>query len=143
MSPLESETLLDMMAHARFANTDNWCFANSAVLSLLWTTLSVRDCTFSFWGEHCNTLHTFIHKIHQQPGVLTDESWFQEVLQCWGQHDPDNTGHISQQDAAEFVSHWLHVMQSKAFDMRWERRIEADGHAHKVDESASALPLFL
>ena len=139
----EREMLLDMVAHARFANVDNWCFANSAVLSLLWTTMSVRECTLSFWGLHCNTLFDFVHKLHSQPGVLSQETWFNEVLQCWGRHDPENPGHISQQDAAEFISTWLHAMQSPAFDMRWERRIEADSIVHKVDESASSLPLFL
>ena len=139
----DREILLDLVAHACFSNTDNWCFANSAVISLLWTTLSVRDCTLSFWGAHCNTLHDFVQKLQHQNGALNQEAWFIEVLQCWGRHDLDNPGHISQQDAAEFVSTWLNVMQSPAFDMRWERRLEADGLAHKVDESASTLPLFL
>ena len=110
---------------------------NSAVTSLLWLTLSIKDFDFTIWGEHCNTLHDFVHKISHQTGVLTQEPWIHQVLQCWGRFDPDNPGRISQQDAAEFIGTWLEVMKSPAFDLRWERRIEAEGATHLVDESAS------
>ena len=139
----DRDVLQDKVAHAIFANSDNWCFANSAVTSLLWLTLSIKDFDFTIWGEHCNTLHDFVHKISHQTGVLTQEPWIHQVLQCWGRFDPDNPGRISQQDAAEFIGTWLEVMKSPAFDLRWERRIEAEGATHLVDESASTRPIFL
>jgi len=139
----DRELLLDIVAHAALTNADNWCFANSAVYSLLWTTLSISEFSSLTWGLHCNTLHDFVKSLQHSPGVLPSESWFQQVLQCWGRYDSDNPGRISQQDAAEFVSSWLQTMNSPAFDMRWERRLESEGTTHMVDESANTLPIFL
>ena len=137
------DALLDLVAHASLANMDNWCFANSSVHSLLWTTLSVMDFDSSFWGKHCNTLHDFVFKLDQQTGYLSQEPWLNQVMQCWGRHASGKSGHVSQQDAAEFVGSWLESMQSTAFNMRWERRLEAEDTTHMVDESVSTFPLFL
>lgn len=137
------DLMLDFLAHAVLTNSCNWCFANSATYSLLWTTLSTSDFDSSTWGVHCNTLHDFVSTLTTTPGVLSNEVWFQQVLQCWGRSDPDNPGQIFQQDAAEFVSAWLQIMKSPAFDMRWERRLEMEGAVHKIDESADTLPIFL
>ena len=139
----DREALLEFIAHARLINTGNWCFANSATYSLLWSTLTISDFTRHVWGVHCNTLHDFVPKFQGFSGDLTNEPWFNQILQCWGRAGPDQLGQISQQDAAEFVSSWLEIMQSSAFDMRWGRRLEAEGTVHKVDESADSLPLFL
>jgi hypothetical protein len=49
----------------------------------------------------------------------------------------------TQQDSAEFASHWLLMMGRTAFDMRWERRYEQNDRIHVNDTSASNIPLHL
>ena len=142
--PLLRERLLDVVAHASLDNPDNWCFANSAITSFLWCTLSLRDFEPSFWGEHCNMLHDFVLSLETGSGNLASEPWFHEVLQCWGGQDRiSRQDPISQHDAAELISSWLHQLGTQPLDMRWERRIEENAVAHTVDESTATLPLFL
>ena len=99
--PLLRERLLDVVAHASLDNPDNWCFANSAITSFLWCTLSLRDFEPSFWGEHCNMLHDFVLSLETGSGNLASEPWFHDVLQCWGRQDRiSRQDPISQHDAA-------------------------------------------
>ena len=144
LDPLLRTRLLDVLSHATLDNPNNWCFANSALTSFLWCTLSLKDFDLSFWGQHCNALHEFVVNLETCTGNLSSETWFNDVLQCWGRQERTTTfGPISQHDAAEFISSWLDQLGMQPLDMRWERRIEADGTAHKVDESSATLPLFL
>jgi len=140
---LTPNQLLDILAHAKFENPNNWCFVNSTVCALVWSTLSVQDFSTSFWGEHCNTLPVFISKLKHQAGHISHEPWFHQVMQCWGRSETVSTDRLSQHDAAEFISSWLQVMQCPAFVMPWERRLETEGSVRTVDESTCTLPLFL
>ena len=136
--------LIDVVAHAKMANPNNWCFANSALTAFLWCTLSLRDFDPSFWGGHCNTLFDFLMSLEVSTGDLSSETWFQDVLRCWGRlEEISDAGSISQHDAAEFISSWLHQLGTQPLDMRWERRMTDAAATHLIDESTATLPIFL
>lgn len=142
--PLLRSTLLDILSHATLANPDNWCFVNSTMMSFLWSTLSLMDFALHKWGMHCNALHEFVSNLETSMGILSTETWFNDVLQSWGRQQRDHhTDPLTQHDAAEFISSWLDQTDAPSLNMRWERRVEAEGIAHKVDESTATLPLFL
>lgn len=135
---------LDIVAHASFSNSSNWCFANSTVAATLWSGLSMSGFDEHTWGKHRTPLTKFVLQLANQVGDLATEPWFLEVLRCWGEEATDSlTSSIRQQDAAELISSWMQQMETAAYSMHWERRMMVDDQTHKIDESDSTLPLFL
>ena len=143
MNGLDRFALLRLVANMVLMNPDNWCFANASVFSLLWTTLSLRAFDHGTWGKQCNQFCTFLAKMETADGNLSTEDWFKQVLRCWGKPDVVQlVGSISQHDAAEFISVWLEQLNSPAFRLTWERRLEENGCVHKIDECVGTMPLF-
>ena len=145
LTPLvDRHQMLDLVAHSALQNPNNWCFANSTVMALLWCSLSLRTFDMSVWGAFFRTLYGFVLSLSEGVQNLAHESWFQQVLQTWGRSIMASVEHhISQQDAAEFVSSWLEQMHMHIFDMRWERRLENEGIVELIDASARSCPLNL
>ena len=143
MNGLDRFALLRLVANMVLMNPDNWCFANASVFSLLWTTLSLRAFDHGTWGKQCDQFCTFLAKMETADGNLSTEDWFKQVLRCWGKPDVVQlVGSISQHDAAEFISVWLEQLNSPAFRLTWERRLEENGCVHKIDECVGTMPLF-
>ena len=134
---------LQTLAHQIFANHSNLCFANAAVGSFLWTTLSLSAFEKDFWGKQCKMLTDFLEQCSTQTICLDNEAWFVDVLRCWGRSDSSAPEPITQQDSAEFVSFWLAHMGSTAFDMARENRVEHNGEISVTDHSASFQPICL
>ena len=143
MISLDRHALLHQVSHMALENPSNWCFANSAVYALLWTTLSFREFNVDTWGQQHTALYRFVSDRTSSMGNVSFEPWFQAVLRIWGRSDMDQLmGSISQLDAAEFVRFWLDQMQTDAFDMAWERRVEENGAIHVIDQCSGNMPLF-
>ena len=141
---VDREKFLDIVAHARLSNTSNWCFANSTVAAVLWSSLSMSGFDSTTWGRHCTSIAGFVSRLVNAEGNLADETWFLEVLRCWGREDFTSLqSSVHQQDAAELISSWLQQMETGAYSMHWERRMQVDTQTHRIDESDSTLPLFL
>ena len=136
-------TLLTILTRAQLANPNNWCFCNSTVLAFLWVTLTLGNFHGVFWGKQCNALYDFVLRLSHATGNLSTETWFHSALQRWGRSELNqHLGSISQHDAAEFIGSWIHQLNTTAFKMRWERRVEENGQICLVDSSADHLPLF-
>ena len=75
---------LQTLAHQIFANHSNLCFANAAVGSFLWTTLSLSAFEKDFWGTQCKMLTDFLEQCSTQTICLHNEAWFVDVLRRWG-----------------------------------------------------------
>ena len=134
--------MMSILSHAVMENPNNWCFANATVQSLLWCMLSLTHFDPNMWGLQCSTLMNFLHKLNTQAGNLSQESFFTEVLQCWGPADMAATqSSISQQDAAEFVQHWLQLLDTDTFDMRWEKRLTVADDVRVMDTNAKHTPI--
>jgi len=134
--------LLQRLAHLTLANPSNLCFANATVLSMMWSTLSTNTWTETYWGTQCRELLILLHG--QDCATLTDQAWFQQIMRCWGERDPlFDPGNIMQQDAAEFVATWFSILQSTAFDIRWEKRLESHQMVQILDTGSMYSPICL
>ena len=134
--------MMSILSHTVLVNPNNWCFANATFQSLMWCMLSLTHFEPNMWGSQCSALMNFLSKLQNQTGNLSQESFFTEVLQCWGQADLAEThSRISQQDAAEFIQHWLQLLDTGAFDMRWEKRLKTEDAVRVLDTSVKHTPL--
>ena len=140
----DTRVLLPHLAHLTLQNPGNLCFANAAVYSFLWTTLSMEPCDLRHWGAQRQMLIDLLMKHHDSPANLCDERWFQDILGCWGNSDKHtDPSMLPQQDAAEFVHVWLNLNQlpDQAFHMGWERRFEENGQAIVFDQGTPTMPI--
>lgn len=135
--------LLQQLAHIVMQNPGNLCFANAAVYSYLWVTLTMTPCDLSAWGEQRQMLIDFIQTHHDRPANLGDEAWFDDILRCWGIMDHPDPAQLAQQDAAEFIQVWLDQLRGNTFNMRWEQRYEQNGRVVLADQGHSFTPLRL
>ena len=135
-------TLADISSFSRrmcglqLANDHNWCYANSTILCLLWTLLSLHPVNLTSWGARSNDLFAFLSRADPLAIALAQEAWFSQILQMWG-----NT--LGQQDSAEFSQAVLAWLNSPAINMRWERRCEVESTVHVMDHSAAHIPIKL
>ena len=140
----DPRNLLLRLSRLTLENPGNLCFANATVYALLWTTLSCTTWQADFWGEQRTMMQSFLEHTSDTCSQICTEEWFLQILRCWGTLDPQAEPSLwTQQDSAEFVSHWLLQMGCNAFDMRWERRYEQNGCIHVADSSARHVPLHL
>ena len=106
-------------------NSGNWCFANASVYSLLWTLLSLSTFDLGLFGTQRTAILKFLQTASTQTGDLSQEDFFCAVLRSWGREDVGQLIYsVSQQDAAEFIHVWLRQMQTTAFQMAWEKRMQ-------------------
>lgn len=141
---LEQGVMLHRLAHLTLENPGTVCFANAAVQSFLWTTLTAHTWNPTYWGEQCQALHDFVSGSHDTCLNLCNEPWFQQILRCWEAGDPTfDPLLIGQQDAAEFITNWFSLLQSVAFDMRWEKRVAIEDIVTMVDSSSRHAPICL
>ena len=139
----DPRALLIQLAQLTMQNPHNLCFANAAVYSFLWTTLTMTPCDLSAWGRQRQMLSAFIQSHQDMPANLGEETWFVDILRCWGITDHTDPTQLAQQDAAEFIHVWLSVLQGTAFNMRWEQRFEQNGTVVLFDQGQSFMPLHL
>ena len=140
----DTNEMLHNMAHRTYENPGNICFANAAAQSMLWTTLSMHTWDPTFWGEQCQALLQFCSQAPDCCFNLCNEPWFQQILRCWEARDPTfDPLLIAQQDAAEFITTWLSLLHSTAFDMRWEKRVATHDAVTMVDCGSQQTPICL
>lgn len=102
----DTNEMLHNMAHRTYENPGNICFANAAVQSMLWTTLSMHTWDPTFWGEQCQALLQFCSQTPDCCFNLCNEPGFQQILRCWEARDPTfDPLLIAQQDAAGVHHH--------------------------------------
>ena len=117
-------------------NDSNWCYANSCLYCVLWTLLNVDAPNIQQWGPHCVVLTDFLIRHAKQTAVLADYSWFQDILCAWGPSQ-------GQKDSAECAQHFLKWLQTDAFDMSWERRLDTAEGFISLDHSIAHTPILL
>lgn len=142
---LTRDDMVRIVSRMVFANPNNWCFANVAVYNLLWTLLTFSAFEPGIWGEQCDAIMSFLQRVRTQTGNLSTETFFRDVLHCWGRSDLASLTHsISQEDSAEFVRVWLRMMNTHVFDMRWEKRVLSNDAVRIVDGTTEpACPIRL
>ena len=103
---------------------------------ILWALLSQQHSYSEFWGSHFSELCNFIEESHLKTICLEEQSWFLQILKCWGKPQ-------AQQDCGEFIYTALKWLESPAVDMQWERRVALNDTVICQDHSHACLPLFL
>ena len=117
-----------------FANPTNWCFSNAAAYSLFWTLLTLRDFSLMLWGSQRHEITNFLLDAPNQVCNLAAQSFFRDIMRSWGREDLEHLNFsISQQDASEFISVWLGILQTPAFQMRWEKRLSVAADMRVLD----------
>ena len=130
--------LLHVLSHLCLRNDSNWCYANSTIMSLLWTLMSMQCDAFSL-GMHFAELIQFLPCHNLQSVALIDLSWFNQILQNWEAVVGDQRGR--QQDAAEFATALLTWLRAPAVNMTWERRVDENDVVHAHDRGDAYMPI--
>ena len=112
--PLRQQ-LRDLMRFFQMDNTGTMCYANSAVLCLLWSTLSRWNFSLADWGAQSAILSNILLNFSGYPYQLEPQTWFQRIIQLW---NPLN----EQADCAEFTYKLLGWVASSCISNRWQRR---------------------
>ena len=113
---LDRTAMMTILAQLRLQNHNNWCFANSMFQTFLWCQLSLSHFQVNMWGVHRDPILRLLVQAKGHEATLAGETFVDDVLRCWGPSDvADISGSVNQQDAAEFVQHWLQLLHSTEF----------------------------
>ena len=74
------ETLIKQMCRLRLANDRNWCYANSAVVSLIWTLLCLHQRWWTTGANIVLLLISFLQQVADRSALLPETDWFQQAL---------------------------------------------------------------
>ena len=136
LSPELVANLTKCLCGLRLTNDRNWCYGNSIIHSLLWALVSLQDPMTDLWGAHFAELISFLQTFANKPATLQHTDWFRQIVKDWG-------AELGQKDCAECAQRTLAWLQSTAFDMRWERRLETVDGIQVHDQSCRFTPITL
>jgi len=88
------------------------------------------------WGAHFAELISFLQTFANKPATLQHTDWFRQIVTDWG-------AELGQKDCAECAQRTLAWLQSTAFDMRWERRLDTAAGIQVHDHSRRFTPITL
>ena len=128
-----ADALRGKLANLVFTNETNWCFANTAMLTLLWSLLSNVSFSMGDLGTSQALLLALMNST--EPVSLCKLPWFADLLKTW--HDTDR-----QHDAAEFTCHLVtHLGLRLPTD--WEKRLMTENGMITADLCAVFQPINL
>ena len=136
LMPPSAHQLREGFAAMILINLENWCYANTAILTLLWALLSCSTYSNMEWGPHGPDIVRFLHTALQKPVHLPDLDWFQSLIASW--HGADE-----QCDPVEFLTHLVQGLQVPGIDWSWERRVLLGSDISVRDKSANHVPITL
>ena len=122
--------------HMTLLNMENWCYANTALLTLTWAMLSCTNFSNMEWGPFGPDLVSLLHNAFHAPIHLPDVSWFQQLLHSW-------SGEGEQCDPVEFLTHLVTGIHPPGLDWTWERRVQLGTEVSVRDKSAPLTPITL
>ena len=117
-------------------NLENWCYANTALLTLTWALLSCTAFAHMDWGPLEQNIVRFLQSASQMSYHLPDADWFQNILHSW-------TGEGEQCDPVEFLTHLIQGIQLPGLDWTWERRVQLGTETSVRDKSDRLTPVTL
>ena len=129
-------TLRAGFEHMILLNLTNWCYANTAFLTLTWAMLSCTAFSNLDWGPLGHKLVHFLQHASHQTSHLPDVDWFQQILTSW-------EGEGAQGDPVEFMTHMLQGLGLSGLDWTWERRVQLGAATSVRDKSDRLTPITL
>ena len=132
----QRQQLRQTMTGLALANPNTLCYANSAVLCYLWTSMSRRNFQLADWGQHSATLMQFLHNTTDAPISLDSLVWFDQVISGWDQA-------ADQADSAEFTHRLLNWIGTDIVSNKWERRVIHRTKTELHDQGDAHMPITL
>ena len=117
-------------------NSSFYCYANCALLTCLWATLTRTTFTFADWGEYSDVFCSILFHHVQEPYSLEHSTWFHNLIAAW----PERHG---QADSAEFSSILLRGVAPQCCSNRWERRVLTEQNIRVHDQGDDFMPIVL
>ena len=136
MSQPSRTELLAGISCLRLANDSNWCYVNAAVLTTLWSFLSLAQFSLEQWGPHSTHIANLLLHHDSNPVELATVSFLQPIFEQW-------QGLGNQGDPVEFLAHLMRGLRFAGINMRWEKRVQIGLLTDVVDESDQYTPLIL
>ena len=140
---LEEETAADLrwmlrqrLTEMQLINLENWCYANTALVTLLWALLSCTDIPVADWGPLGQHIVQFIQFDTLLSVHLPDVWWFQQILQSWH-------GDGVQCDPVEFLTHLVKGLGIPRLNWSWERRVQLGTEISVRDQGDIFTPITL
>lgn len=130
------DVLLKGLATLRLANDANWCYVNAAVLTMLWSFLSISTFTLDHWGSHATRIVQLLMQHDNEPVELSSIAFLQPIFAQW-----QNLG--NQGDPVEFLAHVMRGLNLTGINLSWEKRVQIGLLTEVVDESDAYNPLIL
>ena len=139
--PVNADASRRQSLRARFEvmqliNLENWCYANTALVTLLWALLSCRDISLEDWGTLSQHIVHFIQHETSHPIHLPDVVWFQNILRSWH-------GDGAQCDPVEFLTHLVTGLDIPGLNWTWERRVQMGEEISIRDTGDRMTPITL
>ena len=117
-------------------NTGTLCYANSAVLSYLWASLSRTDFRYSDWGALSAQFQELLTHTSEEPVHLDSFEWFQNLVANWSDQ-------FSQADSAEFTHRLLSRVNTPIVSNEWQRLVFLGENMILHDLGAEHMPITL
>ena len=109
IQPFTQDELRARLLTKIFVNNDNWCYANSVIMTLFWTHWSSTTFSLTDLGMHSQDVLSFMHQASQTIN-FHDFPWYQHLFLAWNGED-------RQQDAAEFLAFLAGSLESPRFHL--------------------------
>ena len=117
-------------------NLDNWCYANTAVITWLWAVMSCHTFTTDELGPHGSQIVQFLLTSIVQSMHLPSCPWFARILEHWH-------GDGEECDPVEFLTHMDKGLQPPGMNWTWERRVQIGTEYSVRDDNGKENPVTL
>ena len=132
----DTSTLRNCFEAMTLINLNNWCYANTAVLTLMWTVLTCRSFSISDLGPQSARIVHFLQTASDTPIHLPDVMWFNQLLNSWPTEG-------EQCDPVEFLTHIVTGLELPRINWSRERRVQIGRDFSVRDKSDRFNPITL
>ena len=136
MTELPSSTLRHRLLQLTFQNNGTLCYANSAILSFMWASLSRTAFNTADWGALSAPFREMLKADADSHVNLNSMPWFQSVVAQW-------IDRHSQADSAEFTHRLLSWGNVPVVSNTWRRLVLIGEKVTPHDSGARHMPITL
>ena len=130
------QSLRHRLETMQLINLENWCYANTAMITLLWALLTCVAIPVAEWGPLSQYIVHFLQFQTTTPVHLPDIWWFKEILHTW-------PGDGVQCDPVEFLTHLVRGFAIPGLNWSWERRVQLGSEISIRDQGGTHTPITL
>ena len=114
--------MLQGLSNLRLANDANWCYVNAAILTMLWSFLSLSTFNLDQWGPNATQIAQLLMQHANEPVELATVAFLQPIFAQWQ--------HLGNQgDPVEFLAHVMRGLNLAGINLSWDKTC-ADWTSH-------------